>query len=139
MSRNYWLVKQEPESYSWTDFVKDGHAAWTGVRNYQARNNLRAMAKGDLVFFYHSGADKAVVGLSRVDRQAYPDPTATEGDWSSVDLVPVKALAKQVSLGVIKADAVLLEIHLVKNSRLSVSPLSQTQFERILKLGETRI
>lgn len=139
MSRNYWLVKQEPESYSWTDFVKDGHTAWTGVRNYQARNNLRAMAKGDLVLFYHSTTDKTVVGVARVDRQAYPDPTATDGDWSSVDLVPVKGLVKPLTLGTIKADPILREIPLVKNSRLSVSPLTQAQFERILNMGGTRI
>ena len=88
----HWLVKQEPTAYSWADFVKDGRAAWTGVRNFQARNNLRAMKKGDWVLYYHSVTEKQVVGLARVERAAYPDPTAREGDWSCVDLVPVKAL-----------------------------------------------
>ena len=86
----YWLVKQEPEAYSWATFAQEGRTAWTGVRNFQARNNLRQMKKGDLVLFYHSVSEKQVVGLARVAREAYPDPTATEGDWSCVDLVPVK-------------------------------------------------
>ncbi|HEX4122104.1 MAG TPA: EVE domain-containing protein, partial [Verrucomicrobiae bacterium] len=93
---NHWLVKTEPESYSWSDLVKDGRTAWTGVRNFQARNNLRAMKKGDLVFFYHSVSEKQIVGLARVAQDAYRDPTAEEGDWVSVDLKPVKALAKPV-------------------------------------------
>jgi len=88
----YWLVKTEPESYSWADFVKDGKTAWTGVRNFQARNNLRAMKKGDLVLFYHSVSEKQAVGLARVDREPFPDPTATDGDWWAVDLAPVKPL-----------------------------------------------
>ena len=95
MPKQYWLVKQEPEAYSWSDFVKDRRTPWTGVRNFQARNNLRAMKKGDLVFFYHSVSDKAVIGLARVDKESYPDPTAKEGDWSVVDLAPVKALKRE--------------------------------------------
>src|SRR4029077_2334424 len=98
----YWLVKQEPESYSWADFVEDGRTAWTGVRNFQARNNLRAMKEGDLVLFYHSVSEKQVAGIARVKKEAYPDPTATEGDWASVDLVPVKPLRKSVTLESIK-------------------------------------
>jgi predicted RNA-binding protein with PUA-like domain len=124
MAKNYWLVKQEPEDYSWKTFVAEGRAAWTGVRNFQARNNLRAMKKGDPVLFYHSGESKEVVGIARIAKEAYPDPTATEGDWSGVDLVPVKALKKPVSLGVIKADNALKEILLIRNSRLSVMPLT---------------
>src|SRR5262245_60836891 len=120
---NHWLVKVEPNAYSWSTFVKEGGTAWTGVRNFQARNNLRAMKKGDLVCYYHTGEEKQAVGLARVDKEAYADPTADEGDWSCVDLVPVKPLAKAVALAAIKADAVLKEIPLVKNSRLSVSPL----------------
>jgi predicted RNA-binding protein with PUA-like domain len=139
MSKNYWLVKQEPEAYSWTAFVKDGKAVWTGVRNFQARNNLRAMRKGDAVFYYHSVTDKAVVGLARVEREAYPDPTATEGDWSCVDLVPVKPLKKPVSLDEIKTDKILKDIPLVKNSRLSVSPLTEMQFKHLLALVETKL
>lgn len=139
MAKNYWLVKQEPEAYSWATFVKEGKAAWTGVRNFQARNNLRAMKKGDAVLFYHTGGEKQVVGLARVENEGYPDPTATEGDWSAVDLVPVKPLRKSVSLDAIKADKVLREIPLVKQSRLSVSPLNQTQFQRLLELAETEL
>src|SRR3989440_4336226 len=134
MPRNDWLVKQEPEAYSWDTFVKAGEAAWTGVRNFQARNNLRSMKKGDLVFFYHSVSEKQVVGLARVERESYPDPTATEGDWSAVDLVPVRDLRKPVSLQTIKADKILAQIPLVKQSRLSVTPLTEAQFRRITVL-----
>src|SRR5262245_20158293 len=137
MPKRFWLVKQEPETYAWTTFVEAGKAAWTGVRNYQARNNLRAMSKGDPVLFYHSGEGKEVVGVARVAKEAYPDPTATEGDWSGVDLVPVKALKKSVTLQIIKADKPLKEIPLIRNSRLSVMPLTEAQFKRILELGET--
>ena len=135
MARNYWLVKQEPEAYSWAALVKDGRTAWTGVRNFQARNNLRAMKKGDLVFYYHSVSEKQVVGVARVEREAYPDPTATEGDWSAVDLAPVKPLAKPVSLETIKTDKVLKEMKLVRNSRLSVTPVTEAQFERVMALA----
>ena len=138
MAKKFWLVKQEPESYSWADFVKEGNAAWTGIRNYQARNNLRAMKKGDPVLFYHSGESKEVVGIARASKEAYPDPTATEGDWSGVDLAPVKALKKPVSRGVIKADNALKEILLIRNSRLSVMPITEAQFNRILELGESK-
>jgi predicted RNA-binding protein with PUA-like domain len=137
MAKNFWLVKSEPESYAWSTFVKDGRAAWTGVRNFQARNNLRAMKKGDLVAFYHSVTGKEVVGLARVEREAYPDPTTEEGDWSCVDLVPAKPLKEPVSLDAIKADQVLSQMPLVKQSRLSVTPLAAAQFERLLKLGAT--
>src|SRR5689334_9132773 len=98
MATNYWLIKSEPESYSWASLVKDGVTAWTGVRNYQARNNLRAMKQNDLVVFYHSVTDKAAVGLAKVSREAYPDPTANEGDWSAVEIKPVKELVKPVSI-----------------------------------------
>src|SRR5829696_1111792 len=130
---NYWLVKSEPETYSWDTFVKEKGAAWTGVRNFQARNNLRAMKKGDLVFFYHSVSDKAVIGLARVDRQHYPDPTADEGDWSVVDVVPVKTLKRPVTLDQIKVDKVLRDMKLVRQSRLSVTPLTDAEFERLLQ------
>ncbi|MDB6123502.1 MAG: ubiquinol-cytochrome reductase [Pedosphaera sp.] len=138
MAKNYWLVKQEPEAYSWSDFVKDGKATWTGVRNFQARNNLRAMKKGDPVLFYHSVSEKQVVGLAKVDKEFYPDPTAKEGDWSVVDLVPVKALTKPVTLEVIKTDKILKDIPLVRQSRLSVTPLNGEQFDRLMKLAETK-
>jgi predicted RNA-binding protein with PUA-like domain len=137
MEMNHWLVKQEPEAYSWADLLRDGRTEWTGVRNFQARNNLRAMRKEDPVFFYHSVTDKKVVGLARVEREAYPDPTADGGDWVSVDLVPVKPLAASVSLEEIKADRILRAIPLVKQGRLSVMPLTREQFERLLKLSQT--
>jgi predicted RNA-binding protein with PUA-like domain len=132
---NYWLVKSEPASYSWSQFLKDGGTAWTGVRNFMARNNLRAMKKGDLVFFYHSVTDKLVVGLARVAKEAYPDATAEEGDWSCVDLVPVKPLKQPVSLASIKGDPILRDMPLVKFSRLSVTPLTKAQHDRLLALG----
>ena len=135
---NYWLVKSEPEAYSWATFVKDRRAAWTGVRNFQARNNLRAMKRGDLVLFYHSVSDKHVVGLARVEKEFYPDATAEEGDWSCVDLIPVKALAQPVTLEQIKADKLLADLPLVKQSRLSVTPLNEAQFKRVLALGGTK-
>lgn len=139
MPKNGWLVKEEPESYSWATFVKDGGTAWTGVRNFQARNHLRTMKKGDLVFFYHSVSEKQVVGLARVAKEAYPDPSAAEGDWSCVDLAPLKALTKPVSLESIKADKVLHEMPLIRNSRLSVMPLTEAQLKRLLELGETTL
>jgi predicted RNA-binding protein with PUA-like domain len=136
---NYWLVKSEPETYSWAMSVKDGKTAWTGVRNFAARLNLRAMNKGDAVFFYHSGGEKSFVGLARVEKEFYPDPTAEEGDWSCVDLKSERPLAKPVTLAQIKADKILKEMILAKQSRLSVSPATREQFERLLKLAETKI
>jgi predicted RNA-binding protein with PUA-like domain len=132
---NYWLVKQEPEAYSWSAFVKDGKTSWTGVRNFAARLNLRAMKKGDLLFYYHSVTGKEIVGIARVTKEAYPDPTATEGDWSAVDLIPEKPLKKPVSLETIKADKILKQMKLVTISRLSVSPVTKEQFERIMELS----
>jgi predicted RNA-binding protein with PUA-like domain len=134
---NHWLVKQEPDSYAWATFVSDGRATWDGVRNFQARNNLRAMRRGDPVLFYASGDDKSVVGLARVAREAYPDPTAKagDGDWSAVDLEPVTALSRPVSLATIKATAALQDILLVRHSRLSVMPLTKAAFDAIVRLG----
>ena len=131
----YWLVKQEPESYAWATLVKEGRTAWTGVRNFQARNNLRAMKRGDLVLFYHSVTDKQVMGYARVEREAYPDPTAQEGDWCCVDLVPVSALKRPVGLEAIKANETLRTMPLVKQARLSVMALTREQFDRVLQLG----
>lgn len=136
---NYWLVKSEPAAYAWATLVKDGHAAWTGVRNFQARNHLRAMKKGDAVFFYHSVTDKQIVGLARVAKEFYPDATADAGDWSCVDLIPIKPLAQPVKLETIKADKLLREMPLVKQSRLSVTPLTEAQFRRLLELAGTKI
>lgn len=138
MAKNYWLVKSEPESYSWTTFVKEGGTGWTGVRNFQARNNLRAMKQGDAVLFYHSVSEKQIVGVAKVKREAYPDPTAKEGDWAAVDLAPVKALAKPVTLVSLKSDKILKDMPLLRQSRLSVTPLSREQYERLMALAETR-
>jgi predicted RNA-binding protein with PUA-like domain len=133
--KNYWLVKQEPSDYSWNDFVKDGSTSWTGVRNFSARNNLRRMSKGDEVLFYHSGKDKTVVGVAKVTRTAYRDVTAKEGEWSAVDLAPVKPLPRPVPLAEIKAKPQLKNIALVRQSRLSVMPLSAKDFQTILKMA----
>ena len=139
MAKNYWLVKQEPETYPWSEFLADGQSEWDGVRNYQARNNLRAMSKGDLVLYYHSVKGKEVVGIASVIREAYPDPSATEGDWSAVDLKAEKALETPVTLEQIKDEPSLSEMPLLKNSRLSVMPITSSQFKRILKLGKTKL
>jgi predicted RNA-binding protein with PUA-like domain len=136
--KNFWLVKQEPSSYSWSDFVAEGQTSWTGVRNYAARNNLRKMQKGDEVLFYHSGDDKAVVGIAKVIRTAYPDSTAKEGDWSTVDLAPVSPLSRSVTLREIKGHSRLKGILLVRQSRLSVMPLAESEFREIVKMASPR-
>ncbi|GAB3901632.1 EVE domain-containing protein [Larkinella knui] len=133
---NYWLVKSEPDAYSWDDFVKQGKAVWDGVRNYQARNNLAAMRLNDQVLFYHSVAGKQVVGLARVSRESYPDPTIPEDPrWVVVELEPVAALPKPVTLQQIKTEPLLQNIPLIRHSRLSVVPISTNEFECILALG----
>jgi len=131
----HWMVKSEPAAYSWDQFTKDGHAAWTGVRNFQARNNLRTMKTGDLVLFYHSVTGKEVVGIAKVAREAYPDPTADEPGWDCVDLVAAKPLKTPVTLAAIKAAPTLKEIALLKQSRLSVMPLTAEEYAAILKLS----
>ncbi|HMJ07072.1 MAG TPA: EVE domain-containing protein [Chthoniobacterales bacterium] len=133
--KKYWLVKQEPSAYSWTDFVADGTTSWTGVRNFTARNNLRAMQKGDAVLYYHSVTEKAVVGVAEVTHTAYADPTAKEGDWSAVDLTAKKALGRPVALPEIKLNSRLQEMALLRLSRLSVQPVSAAEFEEIIRLG----
>lgn len=133
---NYWLVKQEPAAYAWDQFVRDGVTAWTGVRNFQARNNLRAMALGDWALYYHSVTGKSVVGIAEVSREAYPDSTASEGDWSCVDLKPVGPLVRPVTLEEIKAEPTLADIGLLRQSRLSVMPITKEEFERIIKLAK---
>ena len=133
--KKFWLVKQEPSAYSWSDFVADKKTSWTGVRNFTARNNLRAMQKGDDVFFYHSVTDKAVVGLATVARTAYPDPTAKEGDWSAVELIARKPLGRPVTLDEIKRNARLKDMALLRYSRLSVQPITAAEFKEILLLG----
>ena len=132
---SFWLVKQEPSSYSWSDFIGEDHTSWTGVRNYAARNSLRKMQKGDEVLFYHSGEDKAVVGIAKVMRTAYPDPTAKEGDWSTVDLAALKPLRRSVTLREIKGNLRLKGIPLIRQSRLSVMPLAKSEFREIVKMA----
>jgi predicted RNA-binding protein with PUA-like domain len=133
--KQFWLVKQEPSSYSWSDFVADKETSWTGVRNFAARNNLRKMQKGDEVLFYHTGDEKAVIGIARVMRSAYPDATAKEGNWSTIDLATVKPLARPVTLREIKSQSRLKQIPLVRQSRLSVMPLAESEFLEIVKMG----
>jgi predicted RNA-binding protein with PUA-like domain len=133
--KNFWLVKQEPSSYSWSEFVAEGQTSWTGVRNYTARNNLRKMQIGDELLFYHSGDEKAVIGIAEVTRTAYPDSTAKEGDWSTVDLAAVRPLARSVTLREIKANSRLKGIPLVRLPRLSVMPLAEPEFREILNMG----
>ncbi len=132
---NYWLVKSEPHKYSWEKFNEDGRTFWDGVRNYQARNNLREMKEGDLVLYYHSNEGKEVVGVAKVVKESYQDPTTTDPNWVVVDLVPVESLKKSVTLEQIKADPLLQDIHLVRQGRLSVMPLKIEEFDRILALS----
>ena len=132
----YWMVKQEPTAYAWSTFVADGRTVWTGVRNFQARNNLRAMRKGDRVLYYHSVVGKEVVGVAEVAAEAYPDPTATEGDWVCVDLVPLKPFKKPVTLDEIKQSPALKEVALLRQSRLSVMPLSHAEYVELERLSK---
>jgi predicted RNA-binding protein with PUA-like domain len=131
----HWLVKQEPDAYPWEQFVRDRGTSWTGVRNFQARNNLRAMKKGDEVFYYHSVTGKAVVGAAKVAREAYADPTAREGDWSCVDLVPVRSCRTPVTLEQIKSEPALRDMALLRQSRLSVMPLTAAEAKKLRQLG----
>lgn len=132
---NYWLVKSEPVKYSWEKFLKEGSTFWDGVRNYQARNNLKGMKKGDLVLFYHSNEGMEVVGIAKVTKEFYQDPTTDDANWVVVDLKPFKTLKKPVSLAQIKADEFLQNISLVKQGRLSVMSLKPEEFDRIIELG----
>jgi predicted RNA-binding protein with PUA-like domain len=131
----YWMVKQEPTAYAWSAFAADGRTAWTGVRNFAARLNLRGMRKGDRVFYYHSVVGKEVVGIAEVVAEAYPDPTATEGEWVSVDLAPVSPLKRPVTLDEIKKSPKLRELKLLRQSRLSVMPLTREEFTEIERLS----
>jgi predicted RNA-binding protein with PUA-like domain len=132
---NYWLVKSEPVKYSWQKFNEDGKTVWDGVRNFQARNNLRAMQVDDLVLYYHSNEDKAVIGIAKVVKTAYQDPTTDDTNWIVVDLVPVEALSQPVTLEKIKKEKRLENIALIRQSRLSVMPVSREEFDVILELG----
>jgi predicted RNA-binding protein with PUA-like domain len=133
---NYWLVKQEPESYSFEMFQKEGKTDWTGVRNYTARNNLKAMKTGDKVFYYHSGDERAVVGLAKVTKTFFPDPTADEDAWVAVELEAGKPVKKPVTLAAIKANSKLANMALVKLSRLSVTPVTKEEFDEIIAMSK---
>lgn len=135
---NYWLVKSEPYKYSWEQFEKDKKTMWDGVRNYAARNNLRGMKKGDLVLWYHSNEGLEIIGIAIVSKEFYPDPTATEGDWSVVELKPFKKLKKPVTLEQLKADKRFATMDLVRLSRLSVGTVKPEEFDAILALAETK-
>lgn len=131
---NYWLVKTEPETFSWDTLVKEGTSMWDGVRNFQARNNIRKMKKGDIALFYHSGKDPAIVGLAEVIKEHYPDPTATEGDWSVVDVKPVRPFKRFIPLQEIKQQSALQTMYLVRSPRLSVQPVTADEYSIILQL-----
>ncbi|MCE9600440.1 MAG: EVE domain-containing protein [Spirochaetia bacterium] len=136
---NYWLVKSEPDEYPWSQLLKEKKGDWTGIRNFQAMQNLRTMKKGDLAFFYHTGKEKAIVGLAKVEKEFYKDPTATEGPWVSVLLSPVKAVNKPVTLAEVKADKDLQTTLLAGAPRLSVQTLSEEHFNKILKMSGTKL
>ncbi|MEX2235568.1 MAG: EVE domain-containing protein [Cyclobacteriaceae bacterium] len=133
---NYWLLKTEPDSYSWNDLVKDKKTVWDGVRNFQARSNLKKMEKGDTVFIYHTGEEKAIVGTAQVTKGAYPDPK--DGEWVVVELSPLKALKNTVSLAQIKSDKRLSDMVLVRASRLSVQPVEPSEYKLITGLSEAK-
>jgi predicted RNA-binding protein with PUA-like domain len=139
MAKGYWLVKSEPSVYPWEQLVKDKRTLWDGVRSFEARNNLRAMKKGDLVLFYHSNEGKQIVGLATVAAEAVPEKTSDEGEWSAVELAAKKALANPVTLAQIKGEKKLAGFGLVKKSRLSVVPASEAEFELILTLSGTKL
>lgn len=132
---NHWLLKSEPDAYSYATLKREKIGTWDGVRNYMARNNLRAMRKGDLALFYHSVSEKAVVGICRVAEEHFPDPTAEEGDWSAVKVAPVRALPVPVTLAMIKDEPALRDIAMLRYNRLSVVPLTPAEFERIVEMG----
>jgi len=132
----YWLLKSEPSVYAFADLKRDKKNVWDGIRNYQARNNLRLMKNGDICLFYHSGEDKAVVGIAKVVKEAYPDPKAKGEDWSAVDIAYQKLLNRPVTLTEVKASSVLKNMQLVTHSRLSVQEVKEVEFERIIKMAE---
>jgi predicted RNA-binding protein with PUA-like domain len=136
MTTQYWLVKSEPETYSWADLVRDGKTDWTGVRNFAARNHLKAMSVGDRALFYHSGEQKAIVGISEITRTAFPDKTADEEGWVAVELKAVEALARPVTLAEVKKEPALAQMALIRLSRLSVQPVTRAEFEKILKMAK---
>lgn len=139
MSRQHWLMKSEPTKYSFAQLLRDGRTVWDGVRNFEARNAMRSMKIGDLVLFYHSNEGKSIVGVARVAKEAYPDPTGEGEDWSVVEIEPVMPVKAPVSLDTIRSDPELADIALLKRSRLSVVPLSKAHFDRILAMGKTKL
>ena len=139
MARRYWIMKTEPGAYSFDDLVRDGSTEWDGVRNYQARNNMREMSLGDLVLIYHSVGPKDFVGVARVSAEAHPDSTTDDDRWECVDLEPVKKLVEPVNLATVKSDPKLADIALVKHSRLSVAPLTAAEFRHLLELAKTKL
>lgn len=138
-TKNCWLVKSEPSAYSWADLVRDKRTRWDGVRNFEARNNLRGMKKGDLVLYYHSGEGKEIVGIAKVVTEGYADPTAGEGDWTAVDLAPHKPLLRPVTLAQVKADKSFANLALVRKPRISVVPIVDDELARILDLAGTTL
>ncbi len=136
---NYWLIKSEPSTYSWEDLKKDKKTSWTGVRNYAARNNLQAMKKGDLAFFYHSMGEAAIVGIAKVVKEAYHDPTTKEPAWVTVEVAPYKSLKKPVTLAEVKKEPLFEKMDLVRISRLSVGKVSETEFFRLCEMGATAL
>ncbi len=137
--KSFWIIKQEPSQYNWKQFEKDRETYWDGVRNYQARNNLKNMKKGDNLLFYHSVVGKEIVGIAEVTREAYPDPTTDDERWVVVDLKPIKPFKVPVTLEEIKAHKELSEIALIKQARLSVMPITKKEFQILLKLGKTKL
>ena len=137
--KSFWIIKQEPSQYNWKQFEKDRETYWDGVRNYQARNNLKKMKKGDNLLFYHSVVGKEIVGIAEVTREAYPDPTTDDERWVVVDLKPIKPFKVPVTLEEIKAHKELSEIALIKQARLSVMPITKKEFQILLKLGKTKL
>ncbi len=137
--KSFWIIKQEPSQYNWKQFEKDRETYWDGVRNYQARNNLKSMKKGDNLLFYHSVVGKEIVGIAEVTREAYPDPTTDDERWVVVDLKPIKPLKVPVTLEEIKTHKELSEIALIKQARLSVMPITKKEFQILLKLGKTKL
>lgn len=139
MARKYWLLKTEAEEYSWERLAREGRGVWDGVRNFSARNYMREMRLGDYAFIYHTGKEKSVVGIAEVAREHYPDPSAKKGDFSAVDVTPVRALEQSVSLASIKAESSLTEMMLVRRARLSVQPVTDKEFKKVLSMGKTKL
>lgn len=135
----YWLMKSEPFKYAWDELVNDGRTYWDGVRNYEARNHMQAMKKGDLVLYYHSNEGKEIVGIAKIVKESYPDPTTDDERWVVVDVAPVVALKQPVTLADVKAEPRLAEMQLVTRGRLSVTPVTSAEFKRVLKMGKTPV